>query len=85
MSTLLSAALKVMKRNSYAFYVVGNNSTIVDDERIEIPTDEFLWDIGEMAGWTKVDIMSMELLPSRDIFRNNRGTAETILIFRSRG
>ncbi|WP_169793501.1 DNA methyltransferase [Alicyclobacillus sendaiensis] len=79
----MSSARRVMKPNSYAFYVVGNNSTVVDGERVEIPTDEFLWDIGEMAGWTKVDTINMELIPSRDIFRNNRGTAETILIFRS--
>lgn len=81
----MSSALKVMKPNSYAFYVVGNNSTVVDNERVEIATDRFLWEIGEMAGWTKIDTVSMELLPSRDIFRNNRGTSETILIFRSKG
>jgi len=74
---------QMMKPNGYAFFVVGNNSTNVEGERVEIATDEFLWELGQTAGWTQVTPLNMELLPSRDIFRNNRGSSETILVFRA--
>jgi DNA modification methylase len=71
----------LMKPGAYGYYVVGNNSTILDGEKTEIKTDEFLYEIGEAAGWEKVEKIPMELLASRDIFRENRGSAETILCF----
>lgn len=77
------SAHKMMQPNSFAFYIVGNNSTEVNGERLEIPTDRFLWEIGERAGWHQEEFLNMELLPSRDIFRKNRGSAESILAFRS--
>lgn len=79
----MKSAQGMMKPNSFAFYVVGNNSTKLNGERIEIPTDEFLWLIGKKVGWKQHNLINMELLTSRDIFRKNRGTAETILIFKS--
>lgn len=79
----MSSAHKMMRPNSFAFYIVGNNSTEVNSERLEIPTDRFLWEIGERAGWHQEEFLNMELLPSRDIFRKNRGSAESILAFRS--
>jgi site-specific DNA-methyltransferase (cytosine-N4-specific) len=79
----MTSAHKMMRPNSFAFYIVGNNSTEVNGERLEIPTDRFLWEIGERAGWHQEEFLNMELLPSRDIFRKNRGSAESILVFRS--
>lgn len=84
MSDSMKQSLEMMKEESYGFYVVGNNSTTVNGEKIEIPTEAFLWDIGEKVGWTKETIINMDLLPSRDIFRNNRGTSESILIFKKK-
>jgi site-specific DNA-methyltransferase (cytosine-N4-specific) len=72
-----------MRPNSHGYYAVGNNSTEVEGERIEIATDKFLFEIGAIAGWHQEERIDMELLPSRDIFRGNRGTKETILCFRS--
>lgn len=83
MCDAMAAARRMMRPGSFAFYVVGNNSTRIGDERLEIPTDRFLWEIGERAGWHQEKFIDMELLPSRDIFRNNRGTSESILAFRS--
>ena len=77
------SARKMMRPDRYAFYVVGNNSTRVNNHRVEIPTDRFLWELGKAAGWHQEQFVSMELLPSRDIFRKNRGSAESILVFRS--
>jgi site-specific DNA-methyltransferase (cytosine-N4-specific) len=79
----MRSAHKMLRKNGHAYYVVGNNSTIVDGQRIEIPTDKFLFEIGERAGWCLDEMIQMELLISRDIFKENRGTAETILCFRA--
>ena len=79
----MRSARTLMATESYGYYVVGNNSTVVDGQKIVIPTDEFLFEIGEVAGWTPKEILSMELLVSRDIFKENRGSAESILCFRA--
>ena len=79
MTEAMRSARKMMKPGCYAFYVVGNNSTNVNGKRIDIMTDQFLWEIGKKVGWKQKKVINMELLPSRDIFRNNRGTAESIL------
>ncbi|MNW41180.1 DNA methylase [compost metagenome] len=84
-SDSMKSALKMMKPNSYAYYVVGNNSTIVDGVKWEIPTDQLLWELGEKVGWSQEKFLNMDLLPSRDLFRKNRGTAESILVFRAKG
>jgi site-specific DNA-methyltransferase (cytosine-N4-specific) len=81
----MKSSRKLLKPESYAFYVVGNNSTVVNGKKVEIKTDKLLWDLGEKAGWTKEKYIDMELLPSRDIFKNNRGTSESILIFKNKG
>jgi site-specific DNA-methyltransferase (cytosine-N4-specific) len=79
MRTAMLNAHKMVKPGSFAFYVVGNNSTIISGERVIIPTAEFLWDIADVVGWQQRKILNMELLPSRDIFKENRGNAEYIL------
>lgn len=83
MSDAMLSAHKMMKPDRYGFYVVGNNSTTVDNKRLEIPTDRFLWEIARRVGWHQEKFFDMDLLPSRDIFRKNRGSAESILVFRS--
>ena len=77
----MKSAHSLMKQGSSGFYIVGNNSTTVNATKINIPTDHFLFDIGEATGWIKKEFISMELLSSRDIFRENRGSTETILHF----
>ncbi len=79
----MSAAHCMMKKGAHGYYVVGNNSTEIDGERVEIPTDAFLLELGEKAGWNAVESINMDLLPSRDIFRENRGSRESILCFRA--
>lgn len=83
MKDAMQNAHKMMKKGAYGFYVVGNNSTVVNGKKIEIHTDKFLFDIGKLAGWKQESVLDMELLPSRDIFKENRGSAERILIFRA--
>lgn len=79
----MRSARELMKPGAFGHYVVGNNSTEVDGEKIEIPTDCFLVGLGAAAGWTPVEQIPMELIASRDIFRENRGSSETILCFRA--
>jgi site-specific DNA-methyltransferase (cytosine-N4-specific) len=79
----MRSARELMKPGAYGYYVVGNNSTEVNGTKIEIPTDQFLVSLGAAAGWTPVQTIPMELIVSRDIFRENRGTSETILCFRA--
>jgi len=83
MGDAMRTAKKMMRPESYAFYVVGNNSTQVDGNRVEISTDKFLWEIGKYIGWVQEEIVDMELLPSRDIFCKNQLTSEKILVFTS--
>lgn len=79
----MRSAHALMRMGGKGYYVVGNNSTEIRGERIEIATDEFLFAIGEAAGWGQLEVIDMELLPSRDIFRDNRGSKETILCFKA--
>lgn len=79
----MRSARELMKPGAFGHYVVGNNSTEVAGEKIEIPTDHFLVGLGAAAGWTPVEQIPMELIASRDIFRENRGSSETILCFRA--
>lgn len=73
----------MMKPNHYGYFIVGNNSTNINGKRLDIPTNKFLWKIGKKVGWKPIKMINMELLTSRDIFRKNRGTSETILVFKS--
>jgi len=79
----MRSARELMKPGAFGYYVAGNNSTEVDGEKIEIPTDRFLFALGAAAGWKPVEQISMELIVSRDIFRENRGSSETILSFQA--
>jgi len=75
----MRSAHTIMKHGAHGYYVVGNNSTVVAGEKTVIPTDTFLFKIGAAAGWSCRESIPMELLVSRDIFKENRGSVETIL------
>jgi len=79
----MRSAHSMMAVVAHGYYVVGNNSTTVDGQKIEIPTDKFLFEIGSIVGWHQNEMIPMELIASRDIFRGNRGSAEAILCFRA--
>lgn len=83
MTEVMKSSRDMMKPGRYGFFVVGNNSTRINGRRVDIPTNEFLWEIGKSTGWKQEKMIDMELLPSRDIFRKNRGSSETILVFKS--
>lgn len=73
----------LLKPGKLGFFVVGNNFTRVDGEKKIIPTDQFIWEIGEAAGWQQEAMLDMEMIPSQDIFKKNTGSSEKVLAFRS--
>jgi site-specific DNA-methyltransferase (cytosine-N4-specific) len=79
----MRSAHALMSDGAPGYYVVGNNSTNVDGQKLEIPTNAFLFEIGAAAGWRQTELIPMELLASRDIFKENRGSSETILCFKA--
>lgn len=75
----------ILKAGATAYVVVGNNHTIAGGERVEIRTAELLSEIAEAVGLKPIEHMPMEMLLSRDIFKKNAITSETILAFRRIG
>ena len=78
----MKASYQMMKNGSEAYYIVGNNSTNIKGQNIKINTNELLWELGTKIGWQQSKYIDMELLQSRDIFKENCGTAESILMFK---
>ena len=77
----IRAADAMLKPGAKAFYVVGSNSTYVADEKIDIKTNQLLWDLARNVGWRQVNYIDMDMPVSRDVFRKHQGTSEAILIF----
>lgn len=84
MTDVLMEIKRMLRRRSPAFVVIGSNSTRIGDKRVEIPTDRFLADIAESVGFAVEPIVDMELLPSNDVFKRNRGSAEKIIMLTKR-
>lgn len=77
----IRAADAMLKPGAKAFYVVGSNSTYVADKKIDIKTNQLLWDLARNVGWRQVNYIDMDMPVSRDVFRKHQGTSEAILIF----
>jgi site-specific DNA-methyltransferase (cytosine-N4-specific) len=83
MREVLSQFVDLLKPGGYAYVVIGNNHTIAGGQRVDIPTDVLLGQLGESVGLCLERAIPMDMLVSRDIFKKNAGSAETILCFRS--
>jgi site-specific DNA-methyltransferase (cytosine-N4-specific) len=79
---VFEAFVKLLKPGAPAYVVVGNNHTIAGGQRVEIETDKLLAQLGESVGLRLEEMISMEMLMSRDVFKKNASSAETILFFR---
>jgi DNA modification methylase len=82
MSTVLAGIEKALKPGAPAFVIVGNNHTIAGGWRIDIETAKFLAELSKQAGLETLDLLPMEMLVSRDIFKKNTGESEYILMLR---
>lgn len=78
----LESALRILKPGSFAFYVVGSNSTKLGGNKLVIETDNLLYELAKLVGFEQVDFLNMDLLASRDMFRENRGSSESLLTLR---
>ena len=82
MRKVFESYLRLLEPNSFAFLVVGNNHTIAGGERVEIETAKLLAKLGESVNLKVEDGIPMEMLVSRDIFKKNSSSAETIIVFK---
>lgn len=83
MRNVFATFVMLLKSGAPAYVVVGNNHTIAGGQRVEIETDQLLAQLGESVGLHLEDMLSMEMLVSRDVFKKNASNAETILFFRN--
>jgi DNA modification methylase len=72
----------LLKKGSPAYIVIGNNHTVAAGKRIDIPTDKLLAAIACRVGFALDDMIPMDMLVSRDIFRRNSTKSETIVCLR---
>ena len=75
---------EVLKPGASAFVVVGNNHTIAGGQRVDIATIDLLKDVAKSVGFEVAEIIEMEMLVSRDIFKKNAIDSESILHFRKK-
>ena len=73
----------LLRPDSNAFLVVGNNRTTAGGEVIEVRTADHLSEIALNLGFEVVESQSMDMLPSRDIFRKNAVSSERIIRLKS--
>ena len=84
MREVLQQMHTLLRPGRSAFLVVGNNRTTAGGELVEISTADHLRTIAENVGFQATGIVSMEMLPSRNIFRKNAVPSEQILALRAR-
>lgn len=82
MKAVFEATLAILKPHAAAYFVVGTNHTTAGGERVEIDTPTLLADVAASTGFQVERVLPMEMLPSRDIFRANSGTGESIITLR---
>ena len=83
MREVLLSIRGLLRPCSDAFLVVGNNRTTAGGELIDIQTADHLSAIALDLGFDVVESLSMDMLPSRDIFRKNAVPSERIIRLKS--
>ncbi len=71
---------QVLKKNKFAFFVVGNNRTTAGTENINIPTDDFVGYIAEKNNFKFVEKISMTVQKSYLIHSKNSINTESIMV-----
>lgn len=82
MRSVLVESQQMLRDGGILFMVVGNNRTVAGGEQVQIQTADLLVEIGREIGFEFVDSLSMDMLVSRDIFRNNAMPSEQIFSLR---
>lgn len=85
MTAVLSQVAGSVKPGAPVFVVVGSNHTIAGGERVDIGTASLLGDIAVSLTYERESDLPMEMLHSRDIFKQNASESETLLMLRAPG
>lgn len=72
----------LLKPGAPAYIVIGNNHTSLQGKRIRINTAALLADVAELVGFRVEELLSMDMLTPRDIFKKNSIDSEYILFLR---
>ncbi len=80
----ISQISQVLKKNKFAFFVVGNNRTTAGPESIDIPTDDFVGLIAERNNFKLVEKICMKVPRSYMIHSKNSINTESILVLQSK-
>ena len=81
MREVLGEMWTLLRPGGTVFLVVGNNRTTAGGEKVEIETATHLREIARELGYRIGEEVAMDMLASRDIFRNNAVRSERILRF----
>jgi site-specific DNA-methyltransferase (cytosine-N4-specific) len=76
----MSQVSQVLKKNKFAFFVVGNNRTTAGNESIDIATDDFVGLIAEQNNFKLVEKICMKVPQSYMIHSKNSINTESILV-----
>lgn len=71
---------QVLRKNRFAFFVVGNNRTTAGNEMIDIPTDDFIAMIAEANNFKLAEKISMNVQQPYMIHSKNSINKESILV-----
>ncbi len=83
MREVLLSIRGLLRPGGNAFLVVGSNRTTAGGELIHIQTADHLSAIAQDLRFDVVESLSMDMLPSRDIFRKNAVPSEKIIRLRA--
>ena len=72
----------VLKHGKYCFMVVGSNNTTAGNQKITIPTDDYIGLIGKKVGFKLATKIPMSVAQSYMIHRNNAIPGESVLVFK---
>ena len=84
MQGVLSEINSIVNDGGHVFVVVGDNHTVAQGRRIDIQTARLIAVLGESVGMQVVELIPMEMLTPRDIFKKNSVGSEHIVHFRVR-
>jgi site-specific DNA-methyltransferase (cytosine-N4-specific) len=84
MKHVLANFQTLISKSGSAFVVIGSNHTVDQGRRISIPTERILCDLAHLNGLKVIDVLPMDMLTSRDIFKKNVVKTESILWLKPR-
>ncbi len=82
MREVLQQMFLLLRPGGEMFLVIGNNRTTAGGQAIQIRTANHLKEIARSLDFQVVEDLSMDMLVSRDIFRNNAVASEQIIRFK---